>query len=323
MFIRRKPNKTGTVSVQLIAKKSGVYKVVKSFGTGRTDSELTILERKARQFMCEYQGLSNSLFTDVEELFLEEFLSTMSNGHIRVIGPELIFGSLYGKIGYGQIENEMFRYLVITRLFHPGSKLKTVDYLYRYQGICYQVNKIYRFLDCLCCKNEEKQGKDIKTQVEVITWQHTRQMMEEKIEVVFYDMTTLYFEAAQEDDLRKTGFSKDGKDQCPQIFLGLLVTAGGNLIGYEIFEGNIFEGATLIPVLQRMEKKYTLGKPVVIADSGLLSRKNIEALEKDGYQYILGARIKNETNEVKQKILALDLKNAEVSSSKKTIRLDW
>lgn len=78
MFIRRKPNKTGTVSVQLIAKKSGVYKVVKSFGTGRTDSELTILERKARQFMCEYQGLSNSLFTDVEELFLEEFLSTMS-----------------------------------------------------------------------------------------------------------------------------------------------------------------------------------------------------------------------------------------------------
>jgi len=52
-------------------------------------------------------------------------------------------------------------------------------------------------------------------------------------------MTTLYFEAAEKDDLRKTGFSKDGKPHCPQIFLGLLVTTGGNPIGYEIFEGNI------------------------------------------------------------------------------------
>jgi transposase len=96
-----------------------------------------------------------------------------------------------------------------------------------------------------------------------------------------------------------------------------LVTTGGNPIGYEIFEGNIFEGHTFIPVLQRMEKKYSLGKPVVIADSGLLSKKNIKALEKDGYHYILGARIKNETDDVKQKILALDLKDGGVSVVKK------
>jgi len=317
MFLRRKPNKTGTVSVQMIHKKSGAYKVLKSFGVGRTEAELTQLERQARQFMREYQGLTGSLFADGEELFLEEFLSTMSNSHIRVIGPELIFGSLYDKIGYSLLGNEMFRHLVITRLFHPGSKLKTVDYLYRYQGVCYHVNKIYRFLDCLCYKKKEQQGEDIKTQVEAITWQHTRQIMEQKIEVVFYDMTTLYFEAAEEDELRKTGFSKDGKHHCPQIFLGLLVTIGGNPIGYEIFEGNIFEGKTFIAVLQRMGKKYALGKPVVIADSGLLSKKNMEALEKDGYQYILGARIKNETDEVKQKILALDLKDGGVSVIKK------
>jgi transposase len=141
--------------------------------------------------------------------------------------------------------------------------------------------------------------------------------MRGKIKVVFYDMTTLYFESADEDDLRKTGFSKDGKHQCPQIFLGLLVTLGGNPIGYQIFEGNIFEGHTLIPVLQEMEKKYALGKPVVIADSGLLSKKNIEALEKDEYQYILGARVKNETDKIQQKILALDLKDGEVSVIKK------
>jgi transposase len=214
----------------------------------------------------------------------------------------------------------MFRHLVISRLYHPGSKLKTTDYLYRYQGISYQVNTIYRFLDCLCCKKEE-QGEGIKTQVEAITWQHTRKIMKEKIQVVFYDMTTLYFEASDEDDLRKTGFSKDGKHHCPQIYLGLLVTLGGNPIGYQIFEGNIFEGHTFIPVLQAMEKKYSLGKPVVIADSGLLSKKNIEALEKDGYQYILGARVKNETDQIKQKILALGLKDGEVFVIKKDTKV--
>ena len=317
MFLRRKPNKTGTVSVQLIEKRSGRYKVVKSFGTGRTDDELSLLEGKARQFKREYQGMTGCLFPDKEEIFLEEFLSGISNSHIRVIGPELIFGSLYDKIGYGRIGHEMFRHLVISRLYHPGSKLKTTDYLYRYQGICYHVNAIYRFLDRLCCKKKEEQGAGVKTQVEAITWQHTRSIMKGKIKVVFYDMTTLYFEASDEDDLRKTGYSKDGKHHCPQIFLGLLVTLGGNPIGYQIFEGNIFEGHTFIPVLQAMEKKYALGKPVVIADSGLLSKKNIEALEKDGYPYILGARVKNETDEIKQKILALDLKDGDVSAIKK------
>ena len=316
MFLRRKPNKTGTLSVQMIDKRTGKYKVVKSFGAGRSEFELAVLESQARRFMREYQGLTNTLFSDREELFLEEFLSHLSNSQLQVIGPELIFGSLYDKIGYNRISEALFRHLVITRLFHPGSKLKTCDYLYRYQGISYNVYKIYRFLDRLCHKKKD-QGVDIKTEVEHLTWQHTRRIMDGKIEMVFYDMTTLYFEAADEDDLRKTGFSKDGKPHCPQIFLGLLVTSGGNPIGYEIFEGNIFEGNTFIPVLERMENKYGLGKPVVIADSGLLSKKNIQSLEKEGYQYILGARPKNETKEIKQQIVALGLKDGEVSVIKK------
>jgi transposase len=73
---------------------------------------------------------------------------------------------------------------------------------------------------------------------------------------------------------RKAGFSKDGKQKCPQIFPGLLVAAGGNPVGYEIIEGNIFEGHTFIPVLQNVEKKYNPGKQTVVAGSGLLSNKN-------------------------------------------------
>jgi transposase len=137
------------------------------------------------------------------------------------------------------------------------------------------------------------------------------------ISVVFYDMTTLYFEASDEDDLRKTGFSKDGKHQCPQIFIGLLVGIGGYAIGYDIFEGNTYEGHTLIPFLEKIGQKFNLEKPVVIADSGLLSRSNIEALVQNGYKYILGARIKNESEPIKSQILTAGFIDGTVHSFEK------
>jgi len=324
MYVRRKPNRTGSVSVQIIDKSKGHYQVIKSFGTGSTELEIIRLENHARQYVRELTGLNRSLFEDEDEIKLENFVSNITNSQIRVIGPELIFGTLYDRIGYGRIESEMFRHLVITRLFNPGSKLKTIDYLFRYQGIVYNISKIYRFLDNLCFRKDKKNANvkdekaDIKKQVEDISYAHTLRVLGGRIDVVFYDMTTLYFESGDEDDLRKTGFSKDGKHQCPQIFLGLLVGQGGNPIGYEIFEGNIFEGNTFIPVLQHMEQRFNLGKPVVIADSGLLSKKNISALEDNGYQYILGARPKNESNAIKEKILAFDLIDGQVRVIKKT-----
>ena len=139
--------------------------------------------------------------------------------------------------------------------------------------------------------------------MEAISYARTKSVLGGKVDVVFYDMTTLYFEASDEDDLRKTGFSKDGKNQCPQIFLGLLVGYGGYPIGYEVFEGNIFEGNTFIPLLKRMEDRYKLNRPMVIADSGLLSKKNIQAVEAEGYEYILGARPKNESSSIRKQIL--------------------
>ena len=100
----------------------------------------------------------------------------------------------------------------------------------------------------------DKLNNNLKDKVEQITYRHTLELLNNKISVVFYDMTTLYFEASDEDDLRKTGFSKDGKHQKPQIFLGLLVGLGGYAIGYDIFEGNIFEGHTLIPTLEKISR---------------------------------------------------------------------
>src|SRR5690606_17928788 len=194
-----------------------------------------------------------------------------------------------------------FRHLVITRLVYPVSKLKTVDYLFKYKGIETSVYSIYRYLDKLHSRQME--------QIKQISLQHTLAILGGRLSVVFYDVTTLYFEAADEDDLRKTGFSKDGKNQNPQIVLGLLVSRDGYPLDYSIFEGNKYEGDTLLPIIEHFEQKYQPETLIVITDSGLLSHKNIDLLKTRQYQYILGARIKNRDKDITEKILQLDLAN--------------
>ena len=308
MFLRKKKNKSGSISIQIISKSRGKYKLIKTIGCGRNEQEVQKLEYLGRQ---ELDRLSSQpqLFISETDTIVDSIFESLSNSSIRVVGPELIFGKIYDKIGYNQIREELFRHLVISRLAFPLSKLKTIEYLYRYQGIAYNKDTIYRFLD--------KLNREIKENIEQISFKHTKQVLGENISVVFYDMTTLYFEASDEDDLRKAGFSKDGKHSNPQIFLGLLVGLNGYPIGYDIFEGNTYEGYTLIPFLKNISTKFNLQKPVVVADSGLLSKKNIAALQEEGYEYILGARIKNESKQIKEKILETELKDGQIKTIKK------
>ena len=295
MYIRKLINRSGSISIQIISKSRGRYKVVKTIGSATSLQEVERLKQLARQQIEDIERQPSLFLSDQDEL-IEKAFSLLSNSCIRTVGPELVFGKIYDHIGFDGIADEMFRHLVISRLAFPLSKLKTVEYLYRYQGVSLDIDAVYRFLDKLNSK--------LKAQVEQIAYHHTQRISGGSIGIVFYDMTTLYFEASDEDDLRKTGFSKDGKHSNPQIFIGLLVAAGGYLIGYDIYEGNTYEGHTLIPFIEKTAKKFDLQKPVVIADSGLLSDQNIEALEEKRYEYILGARIKNEPNAIKKAITA-------------------
>lgn len=294
MFLRKKPNKSGSISIQIIQKISGKYKLVKSIGSSKNEQEIQKLWFLGKQEM-ERISKQSELFISESDSFVEQVFESLSNACIRTVGPELIFGKIYDFIGFNQIEENLFRHLVVARLAFPLSKLKTIDYLYRFQGLSLNIDSVYRFLDRL---NEKH-----KLQVEKIAYEHTLKSMGGEITVVFYDMTTIYFEASDEDDLRKTGFSKDGKHSNPQIYLGLLVSLGGYAIGYDIFEGNTYEGHTLIPFLEKIAKKFSLGKPIVVADAGLLSKDNILALETKDYKYIIGARLKNETTTIKNQII--------------------
>jgi transposase len=300
MFIREVKNRSGSISIQIISKHKGKYKVIKTIGSSKDPEEVILLKHKAQH---EKERLENqpTLFVSEKDKIIESYLLTLSNSQIRVIGPELIFGKIYDDIGFSEISEEMFRHLVISRLAYPGSKLKMIDYLKRYQGISTSVDTVYRFLDKLHSR--------LKAKVEEISFRNTLKRIKGKPTIVFYDMTTLHFESSDEDDIRKTGFSKVGKHKNPQIYLGLLVAIKGYPIGYDLYEGNIYEGHTLIPVLKKFERRFNLRKPIVVADAGILSNENIKYLEADGYNYILGARIKNESNKVKEKILESNLSN--------------
>ena len=238
-----------SISVQIISKSGGRYSVIKSLGSSRDAVRIGELVNQGEMEIRERLG-QQSIFVFEKDIGIAFFLDTLQNSQIRTIGPELVFGKVYDYIGYDKIAGDLFRHLVIARLSYPLSKLKTVDYLYRYQGITIEIDSIYRYLD--------KLNKEYKKVVEQISYAHTLRVLEGQISIVFYDMTTLYFEASDEDDLRKTGFSKDGKHSNPQIYLGLLVGLGGYAIGYDIFEGNIYEGHTLIPVLEKMSQKFNL-----------------------------------------------------------------
>jgi transposase len=295
MFVRKIKNRSGSFSIQVISKKFGTYRVVRTLGSATNVDEIERLTHMAREFIEHppHQPPLLSILTDTDIAF-QNLIDSLSNAHIHVIGPELIFGTLFDRIGFNAVDDTLFRHMVIARLAFPLSKRKTAQYLKWYRGIDLTESALYKALDRLHARHKDT--------VERISYEHTKKILG-TVSVVFYDMTTLYFEAEDEDDLRKIGYSKDGKFDCPQIMLGLLVGEGGYPIGYDIFEGNTYEGKTLVPTLTALQAKYGFPKPIVVADAGLLSKKNLEELVEKEYTFILGARIKNETDALKATIL--------------------
>ena len=221
---------------------------------------------------------------------------------VLINGTQLLLNQVYDSIGFDRIPDEILRHLVIARVSQPRSKLATVDYLKSYYDEDIDLNRIYRYMDKL-----------YNTQMELaqqISVEHTRKIFGDKIGLMFYDVTTLYFETSQTDALREPGFSKDGKTAESQVVLGLLVSEGGYPLSYSLFNGSQYEGFTMIPMIDDFKQRFTLGADfVVVADSGLMNKNNVALLQEAGYKYILGARIKNEGASVKQWILSLEKKD--------------
>lgn len=296
MFVRRKRNKSGTCSVQVVRKDRGRYVVVRSFGASADETALRQLEKSARQYIMTYQGQQ---VVDFAASTRAENLQRLSSSIRSIVqnGPHLLLDRIYDNIGFGQLGSGMLRDLVVSRVCQPRSKLATVDYLRRVCGVEVEVHTIYRFMD--------KLDETFRQRVQQISVDHTRRILGGKIGIVFYDVTTLYFETAREDVLRSPGFSKDGKTAESQVVLGLLVSMDGYPLSYSIFNGGQYEGRTMIPIIDDFVQRFKLTDFVVVADSGLLSRKNIDLLKAAGYKFILAGRIRKESKSVCDWVLGL------------------
>jgi hypothetical protein len=306
MFVRKKPNKSGVVSIQVIDKSSGKYKVRKTIGSSADPLQVDRLVVEAERWIKHYKG---EIPIDFEgrRIQVEYFLDHISE--LSTCGVGMLLGRIFDEMGFNQIDSPLFRPLVLTRIEYPVSKLKTTDYWFKYHNTSVDVVKIYRYLDRL--------HKYEKEAIQGISYQHTQKILGGEIKIVFYDVTTIYFEAEREDDLRKNGFSKDGKHQNPQIVLGLLVSDGGYPLAYDIFEGNKYEGETMLPIIDAFKERYEFEQLTIVADAGLINHQNIEELSQRSYPYILGARIKNESGTIKKNILSLSLKDGQYKMIKK------
>lgn len=204
---------------------------------------------------------------------------------------------LFRLFRYTALKNRLLLDLVLMRIIQPASKAESLDLLIEFFGIKHSRSLFYRNL---------KKITALKETAEKITIEFVRKQFAFDFTIVFYDVTTLYFESFKEDEdtfnsegyviekgLKKDGFSKDFRFNQPQIVIGLMVTREGFPVAYEIFEGNTFEGDTFIPVVAGFKKRYAVDILTIVADAAMISLENVQKLEERHLSYIVGARIAN------------------------------
>jgi transposase len=307
MFIRKKNNPSGVISVQIIDKSNGKYRVIRTVGSSSDATDVENLYHQGRKWLLSQSGKQDMFAEHDREKEEKQVTKHLLDNVEKILlnGTQLILNPVFDLIGFSQIDDKILKYLVISRICQPRSKVATVDYLKSYFDEDVELHKLYRYLDKL--HNSEKD------KVQQISVEHTRKILGGKIGLVFYDVTTLYFESDHSDELRERGFSKDGKHSQPQVVLGLLVSQDGYPLSYSLFNGSQYEGRTMIPMVEDFVERFNLDDFVVVADSGLINQTNTNLLETSEYEYkyIIGARIKNESDKIKQWILSLEKRDGQ------------
>ncbi len=192
------------------------------------------------------------------------------------------------KMGITWIKKQLLLDLVIVRIMEPASKLRSIELLDSYFGIRHRRQSYYK---------SASKWLDLKSAIESVVVDFAKENYSFNFDLLFYDVTTLYFETFEEDELRKNGFSKDNKSQQPQILVALMVTKEGVPLAYEVFSRNTFEGHTIIPAVNDFIRKHAVKEFTVVADAAMISAENIKQLTENNINYIVGARLGNLYNE--------------------------
>ena len=175
----------------------------------------------------------------------------------------------------------LIRAMVFNRLIDPASKIGVVEWLRTETSMPGIEPEAVHHMQLMRAMDALEENKDA---VEQAVANQLYPLLDQDLSVVFYDVTSVRIHGAAqlEDDLRAYGQSKDVHGIGRQFALGVIQTAEGLPIAHEVFEGNVAETRTLIPILQRLQKRFALKRIVIVADRGLLSLDNVAALEELG-----------------------------------------
>lgn len=289
--IRKVKTHSGATAIQVGSYHGKRFQLAKHIGSSKDVKKIVELIGIANQYIRSHSPQMELNFNPQSE----EILFKRGIGIEKSCLEEAYtyLDTIYTKVGFSALQNDLLKHFAMMRVLEPASKAKSILLLQKYFDITYKKTTVFRQL----LKVVNLKEAVIRTAI-----QYAKEHLHFDFSLVFYDVTTLYFETHTEDDLRRNGFSKDNKINQPQVLIGLVVNEIGFPIYYDMFKGNTFEGKTIIPVILSLQEKYKIKQFTVIADAGMLSEENIHELESRTVSYVVGARIGNSRPEEVQSI---------------------
>lgn len=195
---------------------------------------------------------------------------------------------VYKKLGFNNIfsnkkEQILLKDIVLARMAEPKSKSGCQQALAEKFGKKHNLDSIYRMMDKL---------HPLIDQIKTITFQATKKLFGDKVDLILFDVTTLYFESTNIDELRKFGYSKDHRFNTTQLVLALATNSDGLPIGYELFAGNKAEVGTLLEAINKWKTMFTIEDVCFIGDRAMFSKANLALLEASNYKYVIAAKLR-------------------------------
>lgn len=286
--IRKVKTASGATALQVVVYRNRKVVVLKHIGSAHSNDEISVLTEYAKSYIESKSGQLSIFPTNTDEILTIKHSQYLYSGH--KFAREFLLST--AKECRLEWLSPVVLDLVIMRIIEPTSKLRTLELIERYFHMHYG-RRAYRTFQKIL-----KSKSDIERSALAVV----KDIFSEEIYLVLYDVTTLYFETYRQDELRKTGYSKDDKSKQPQIVIGLLVTKSGFPLAHEVFSGNTFEGKTMLPILENFSKTHNVAMPTVVADAAMLSETALSELRSRNISYIVGARIANLSLEMIKKI---------------------
>jgi len=286
--IRKTRTASGAWAVQVVRYVNRRVVVLKHVGSAHDPAGVEALMMQARRwYEAQPQG---TLFPAQEPALLLEGTEFLGAWHTLT---HTVLRQVAGHCGFHALDEPMLLDLVIMRLVDPTSKLRALQLLQERFGIHHARRTFYRGLTRMAALKERAQE---------IAVAYAKDALGDGLHLVLYDVTTLYFETFEADELRVPGFSKDNMAQQPQVVVGLLVTREGFPLGFEVFPGNTFEGKTMLPVLDAFIAKHNVHTPTVVADAAMLSQKLLKEVTRRKMSYIVAARLAGSAQAVVEQV---------------------